>query len=47
MQMVQIMLNPYEISMLLMIAGSFVYMMFRLVNALEQEKKDKEAKVNK
>lgn len=44
--MVQIMLNPYEISMLLMIAGAFVYMMFRLINALEQDKKDKETKDN-
>ncbi len=36
------MLNVYEISMLLTIAASFVYMMWRLFGAIEQEKRDKE-----
>uniref|UniRef100_UPI0040474749 hypothetical protein n=1 Tax=Rheinheimera sp. TaxID=1869214 RepID=UPI0040474749 len=35
------MLNGYEIAMLLMIAASFVYMMWRLFGALEQEPRDK------
>lgn len=36
------MLNSYEISMLLMIAASFVYMMWRLFGAIEQERREKE-----
>ncbi|CAM5276753.1 hypothetical protein RLON56S_00094 [Alishewanella longhuensis] len=35
------MLNGYEIAMLLTIAASFVYMMWRLYHAIEQEKRDK------
>jgi len=36
------MLNGYEITMLLMIAESFVYMMWRLYLAIEQERREKE-----
>ncbi|MEE2003390.1 hypothetical protein QWY20_18245 [Alkalimonas sp. MEB108] len=35
------MLNGYEIGMLLMIGASFVFMMLRLIRALEQEKREK------
>lgn len=38
------MLNGYEIAMLLTIAVSFVFMMWRLFCALEQEKREKREK---
>ena len=38
------MLNGYEIAMLLTIAASFVYMMWRLFRAFEQEKREKQEK---
>lgn len=41
------MLNGYEIAMLLTIAASFVYMMWRLFRAFEQEKREKQLEQNK
>ena len=40
------MLNGYEIAMLLTIAAAFVHMMWRLYRALEQEKREKQQKIN-
>lgn len=42
-----LMLNPYEISMLLMVFASFVYMMFILARAIEKDIQEKEAKSKK
>ncbi|GGW72318.1 hypothetical protein [Alishewanella tabrizica] len=41
------MLNGYEIAMLLTIAASFVYMMWRLYHAIEQEKREKQQEKTK
>lgn len=41
------MLNGYEIAMLLTIAAAFIYMMWRLYRALEQEKREKQQEQNK
>lgn len=41
------MLNGYEIAMLLTIAAAFVYMMWRLYRALEQENREKQQEQNK
>lgn len=38
------MLNGYEIAMLLTIAASFVFMMWRLFRAFEQEKRERQEK---
>lgn len=45
--MVNLMLNPYEIAMLLTIGASFVFMMFRLYFAIELQKKEKEKSPHK